>query len=257
MQTQVIQARPTTSQEFSHKSSNGTIDLYAFSEICSHFITNRFQEARYKHVQGEPWKQTFPAYIADVIRASGYSMSMAIAALTLVARYQDTLLLRSRCCARTVDEACRLFLIAYIIAGRVLHDEQVSRRFWRRVSGEQYSCASLSRLEMQFYDMVNWRVCIDPVAYAMTFGDVMQSYRNIISLNHLPKEDPPAYRRINAALKSARPSRKLTNFGTRSLDEVAMHEEMASQVLQSVKGGTAVQLTTFKMETRKYRGGVV
>lgn len=181
---------------------------------------------------------------------------MSIAALILIARYQDILLLRSRCCARTVDEACILFLIAYIIAGRVLHDEQVSRRFWRSVSGEQYSCTSLTRLEMQFYDMVNWRVCIDPVAFAMTFGEVMQSYRNIASLQHFPKENPPAYQRINTALKSARPSRKIAAFESRSASGVAMDAEIGSGALESLQGGTPVQLTTFKMETRKHSSAV-
>jgi hypothetical protein len=181
---------------------------------------------------------------------------MPIAALTLVARYQDTLLLRSRCPARTVDEACSLFLIAYIIAGRVLHDEQVSRRFWRSVSGEQYSCTSLTRLEMQFYDMVNWRVCIDPVAFAMTFREVMQSYRNIASLQHAPEEHPLAYQRINTVLKSGRPSTKIIAVRSRSTGKVALDEEVGSRTLQSFQGGTLAQLTTFKMQTRKCSSAV-
>ncbi|KAF5321925.1 hypothetical protein D9619_000566 [Psilocybe cf. subviscida] len=252
----VNSSRSKTTQEFSHKSTNGSVDLRLFSEICSQFITNRFQDARYKHVQGEPWKQTFPAYIAGVIRKSDYGISMAIVALALVARYQDALLLRSCCCAHTVDEACRLFLIAYIIAGKVLYDEHISRRFWRRVSDEQYSCASLGRLEMQFYDMVDWRVRIDLVAYAMTFGEVMQSYRNIASLQHLPKENSPAYQRIKTALRSTRPSRNITNPISRSGGRGAIDEEMAYQVLRSFQGGTSVQLTTFNVKTRKHRSAI-
>lgn len=71
-------------------------------------------------------------------------------------------------------------------AAKVMHDEHSNMKFWARVAGYEYTPRVLSMLEMQFYQMVDWKVRIDPVAYAMIFGDVMKLYHSL-------EPPPPPY----------------------------------------------------------------
>ncbi|PPQ79512.1 hypothetical protein CVT25_003394 [Psilocybe cyanescens] len=182
--------------EYSHLAVDG-IDHNLFAELCSsRLLNNRFANSRYQDIKKCSWKDTLSKHVADVIQRSKLSVTVAIAALILIERFQEALIMQQLPFAEEVEDAGRLFFIAYMVAAKVIHDDQPFIWFWRQVSNYEYSGSDISRMECQFYDVVGWKVQIDAETFNCGLIGMMDSYCSYTECYKLPSAPPAVYQKL-------------------------------------------------------------
>ncbi|KAF8914259.1 hypothetical protein CPB84DRAFT_1758838 [Gymnopilus junonius] len=187
---------PSLVYEYSHLAADG-IDHHLFAELCSNAILNNSPELPTYHNTNEvDCKECLSKYISSIIYRSNYSVNVAIGALIFVKRFQEAIELRQAECGEEVADAGRLFFISYMIAAKVLYDWQPRMRFWTELANDQYSRQGLARLEIQFYDMVGWKVHIDGPTFNHCFVGMMDAYHYYLERHALPSAPPPVYQNV-------------------------------------------------------------
>ncbi|KDR84040.1 hypothetical protein GALMADRAFT_236638 [Galerina marginata CBS 339.88] len=177
--------------------------------------------ARYQDIGNSSWTDGLPKYISSIIHRSKLGVSAAISALILGERFQEALRMRQVFFEDKVEDAGRLFLISYMVAAKVIHDERHRLKFWENIAGDQYSRYELFRMESQFYEMVDWRVQINEEEFNRCFVEMMDSYHCYLKQHRLPSGPPPVYQKI----QRHEAERKALVMRTEGLDPIPILDE--------------------------------
>lgn len=154
-------------------------------------ITRGFTCARYTRTRG--WEEKFQAFIASVIYRSQLGIGVAIAALTLAERMQNALLAKELNFITTIEDARRLFTISYIIAAKLMFDNEYSLVWWKKVLDREYDCSDLAKMEVKYYETVGWNVRIKEDEFLCCFKETMAWYQCFLEQHTLPASPLPTY----------------------------------------------------------------
>jgi len=118
-------------------------------------------------------------------------MTIAIVALILAERFQKAIIGKKICPEQKIDDAGRLWLVAYMIADKLVHDEQPSLKYWEVVANTYYTRDDLAQLERQFYSIIDWDIYIDEDTFNECFLDMMNRYLVWFDEDSVPTEPVP------------------------------------------------------------------
>ncbi|KAJ3520667.1 hypothetical protein NMY22_g12651 [Coprinellus aureogranulatus] len=150
--------------------------LDRIASTCSRFIVHLFTSSQYPSATTAP-QIRLPHFIAYVIYRTKLHESIAIVALLLLQRLKDRFP-RSRSA-----EGHRLFLTAYVIASKVMHDETYSNKSWGNAVHNMYSARDIGRMEREFCTRVQWDLTVT--------GDMFNTFKSLVE--HDFCQDRPFY----------------------------------------------------------------
>ncbi|KAF9567382.1 hypothetical protein CPC08DRAFT_719389 [Agrocybe pediades] len=223
--------------EYSHLTIDG-LDHHLFAELCSTRLTNNHVVFNQHPHTKASWAYDLPQYIANIVYRSQMSMNIAIVALILAERLQDALIRKGICPEHKIEDAGCLWLVSYIVAAKLVHDEQPPLKYWEAVSGNRYKGGDLAQLERQFYSILDWKIQVDKSTFDHNFVDMMDRYLGWLENRSLPAAPPPIYRktsflrrqktpRDDATIKPLLPTVMLLRGETRELIPTINAEEEA------------------------------
>ncbi|KAJ3550476.1 hypothetical protein NMY22_g447 [Coprinellus aureogranulatus] len=144
--------------------------------ICSRFTVHLFKSSQYPSATTTP-QVRLPYFIAYVIYRTKLHESVAVVALLLLQRLKDRFP-RSRSA-----EGHRLFLTAYIIGSKIMHDETYSNKTWGNAVQNMYSAAEIGRMELEFCTRVQWDLTVT--------GDMFNAFQSLVERDFC--QDRPFY----------------------------------------------------------------
>lgn len=155
---------------------------------CARSITKGFHNASY--IRTSDWEEKLQAFVANLIYRSHLGVGVTVAALTLAQRYQKA---KTDIYTPVLDDARRVFLISYMIATKVMQDDEFTLLSWKRVIEREYDCSDLAKMEVMFYETVDWEVQIDEEEFHRCFQQTFDWYQNFIDEHTLPASPLPTY----------------------------------------------------------------
>jgi len=189
--TVLINADPSFQKyDYSFFSQDG-VDHRLIALYCVQRITKGFSRAKYTSTRG--WEEKFQSFVSTVIFRSHLGIGVAIAALTLAERMQSALLVKEHNFVTTIDDARRVFLVSYMIAAKIMFDNEYSLVWWKRVIDREYDCSDLAKMEVKFYETVAWDVKINEGEFLRCFKETMTWYQHFIEEHTLPASPLPTY----------------------------------------------------------------
>ena len=169
-------------------SDSDGIDHRLMSLYCAQEITKGFTLAEY--TESHDWEVDLQSFISTVIYRSRLGLGITIAGLTLSRRFQTV---SPSNVATTTEDARRVFLAGYMIAAKLMFDDDLSLSWWKRTTEREYDCNDLANLEKQFYQTLAWNVLIDRREFFQCLNDAFAWYETFIEEHTLPSIPFPAY----------------------------------------------------------------
>ena len=155
---------------------------------CTRTITCGFTSAKYTTIQD--WEEKLRTFIATIIYRSQLGIGVTIAGLTLSRRFQEDSLSNV---ANTIDDARRVFLVGYMIAAKIMFDNDMSLAWWKWTIKREYDCSELAKLEKRFYNTVEWNVQINREEFLQCLDEAFTWYENFVEEHRLPASPLPTY----------------------------------------------------------------
>jgi hypothetical protein len=155
---------------------------------CARAITNGFTSATFTNTRD--WEEQLQTFISTVIYRSQLGLGVTIAGLTLSRRFQAA---SHPNVANTIDEARRVFLVGYMIAAKIMFDNDMSLVWWKRTLEREYDCSDLAKLEKKFYNTVSWNVQIDEDKFLQCLNEAFTWYEKFVEEHTLPSSPLPSY----------------------------------------------------------------
>jgi hypothetical protein len=185
--------------DYSFFSPDG-IDHRLMALYCTRAITNGFTSAKYTNIRD--WEVKLQAFISTVIYRSQLGLGVTIAGLTLSQRLQAASVSNV---ANTIDDARRVFLVGYMIAAKIMFDDDMSLVWWKRTIEREYDCSDLAKMEKTFYKTVAWNVQIDGEEFYQCLNETFAWYERFIDEHTLPSSPLPTYQPLLEERRSRRP----------------------------------------------------
>ena len=173
--------------DYSFFSPDG-IDHRLVALYCARAVTDGFASAKYTNTRD--WEEKLQAFISTVIYRSQLGLGVTIAGLTLSRRFQAV---SQPNVANTIDDARRVFLMGYMIAAKIMFDNDISLVWWKRTIEREYDCSDLVKLEKKFYRTVAWDVQIDGDEFLQNLNEAFTWYEDFIKEHTLPSSPLPTY----------------------------------------------------------------